>query len=278
LDSGAINDHTANTSKLELIQTFLKLPKTQVIVSSTIQPSRIFDFYERKIKEATDKSDQELYKKSLRSWKNAIGGFMNVYQPLAGSPELTRKIENNSGYVELSRGNFLPGLWNYFRGTPLTNHTELEDFILRVEELSDNYYHSIWSSLSHQEKMQLYDLAKDQFVNLKNLQVVRLLIQKGIVIVEDSLRTMNRSFNNFILSVVREDEEIAMDQELRSKGTWNTVQIVLLLAVVGIITFISLAQQDILHDLNTLITTLGAVLALLLRFGGLFSGTPKVKE
>jgi hypothetical protein len=107
---------------------------------------------------------------------------------------------------------------------------------------------------------------------------VRLLIQKGIVVVEDSLRTMNRSFNNFILSVVREDEEIAMDQELRTKGTWNTVQIVLLLAVVGIITFISLAQQDILHDLNTLITTVGAVLALFLRFGGLFSGTQKGKE
>jgi hypothetical protein len=292
-----INDPVANAKKLTVLQQFLTEPATQVIVSSAVQPTWLLDHYERLIKlnqeeKGEDKKDNEIaLKKDLRLWKNVLQGFMTVYQPLGEDAEaavkLCKELRERSGNTpdeyklirqELARGTFLPGLWHYTHTMPVKDQGDFEDFVLRIEELADSYYQSIWNSLTHDEKLPLYDLAKDQYVNLKNLSVLRVLIQKGIIVQEDSLRIMNRSFNNFILSVVKEDEELSMEREQRDKGSWHTIRIVLVLAVLSLVAFISLAQHDILHNFNTLLTTLGAVITLLLRFGGLFSTDPKPKE
>lgn len=86
---------------------------------------------------------------------------------------------------------------------------------------------------------------------------------------------MNKSFNNFILSVVRQDEEMFMEQELRKRGTWDTVRLVLIISLLGLVGFIAMAQQEWMQNFNALMTALGGVVALLLRFGGLFGSRPQ---
>ena len=146
---------------------------------------------------------------------------------------------------------------------------------MKIEELADTYYHSLWNSFSDAEKFLLHDLAKDRYVNLKNVKTIRLLLQKGVIVADDTLQIMNRSFNNFILSVVNEEEELQMEKEQSSKGSWNIVQSVLIILLIALIAFIAIAQQDLFRDLNVLIGAFGSAIALITRFGGLFSSKPK---
>ena len=150
--------------------------------------------------------------------------------------------------------------------------------MLKVEDLASPYYQSIWNSFSHSEKRLLYDLSIDRFLNVKNIKVTRALLQKGVLVIGDSVQIFNKSFNNFILTVVKEDEEMMMQQEMRSKGSWNSVQLVLILTFLAMAVFVAFAQRDIMQNFNALMTALGGVTALLLRFGGLFTIGNKTKE
>ena len=93
----------------------------------------------------------------------------------------------------------------------------------------------------------------------------------------DSPQIMNRSFNNFILSVVKEDEALAMTNELRRKGSWAGLQLVLVIMLVSVVIFIAFVQQEILTSINALVLTISSVVALLARFSGIFGGS-KPKE
>ncbi len=66
-----------------------------------------------------------------------------------------------------------------------------------------------------------------------------------------------------------------MEKEQSSKGSWNIVQSVLIILLIALIAFIAIAQQDLFRDLNVLIGAFGSAIALITRFGGLFSAKPK---
>lgn len=279
-----MNNHELNKLRLKLLQSFQARPNVQVILSSTVQPTAILDYYDRMenlcehLKEKVEfKSEYAEYKHAKRYWRSVLSGFVVIYVPL--NP-------GNEGYVdqgdlsrtELSHGTFLRKLKSHVANQPMDTFPEREDFVLKVEDMANAYYQSLWNSFSNAEKRLLYDLALDRFVNMKNINVIRILLQKGVLVISNSLQIFNKSFNNFILSVVKEDEEIIMQEEMRTKGAWNSVQLVLILIFIATGVFIALAQRDILQNFNALMTALGGVTALLLRFGGLFSIGSRPKE
>ncbi len=248
-----------------------------IIISCNSQPSSIIDFYELAIRRLPSNDGPEKkreYKQAIRLWKNILSGFVTYYQPLR-APKM--KIENANYFVrtELEHGTYLPKLAFQLRNEITDTYAEQENFVMKVEELADTYYHSLWNSFSHDEKFLLYDLAKDRFVNLRNVKAIRLLLQKGIIIAGDSLQLMNRSFNNFILHVVDEDEEIKMQHEQNQKGSWNAVYTVLIIMVFGLMVFIMLAQQNLLNDINLMLGVLGSLAAIFVKFGGLLSSSKK---
>ena len=194
--------------------------------------------------------------------------------------------ETSSSFIqsEIGYGNYLPQLRPHLHidaskgGSSIDNHQECENIVLRVEELADLYYHSLWNSFTNDEKYVLFDLAKDRFVNLRNTKVIRILMQKGVIKADDSLQIMNKSFNNFILSTVNRDEEILMEREQERKGSWNTVYLVLVILIFGLLSFVALAQQKLFQNFTLLIGAISSALALLTRFGGLIGSTTKTKK
>ena len=152
-----------------------------------------------------------------------------------------------------------------------------EDILLRIESLATPYYYGIWNTFSRDEKLIIHDLARDQFANLKNIQTVTDLLQKGIFRFDPcgSLQLMNKSFNNFVLEAVREDEEMMMENEMRKRGTWNSLKVVIILVALGILLFLSVGQQSMITNLNTIITALAGLGGLLLKFGGFFDSPAK---
>ena len=81
---------------------------------------------------------------------------------------------------------------------------------------------------------------------------------------------MNRSFNNFILSIVEEDADIRVEEEMRKKGSWNTLHLVLVITIVSIMYFLGIAQQELFKNFQAIIAFTTALLPLLARFGGIF--------
>jgi hypothetical protein len=278
-----LNNHELNKLRLKLLQEFQAKP-VQIILCSTVQPHVILDYYDRMesltthLKERDEfKKEYMEYKHAKRYWRNVLSGFVVVYLPLNPDGKAYAE-ENNLIKSELLHGTFLPKLQSHLANQSISNFAECEDFVLKVEDMATTYYHSLWNSFSNTEKRLLYDLAIDRFVNVKNVAAIRTLLQKGVLVISDSLQIFNESFNNFILSVVKEDEEMVMQQEMRSKGSWNSVQLVLILVFLAIAVFIAFAQRNVLQNFNALLTALGGVTALLLRFGGLFTLGSKPKE
>jgi hypothetical protein len=279
-----LNNHELNKQRLRLLQNLQARPDIQTILCSAVQPHVILDYYDRMesltqhLKERDEFKNQYMeYKHAKRYWRSVLSGFVVIYLPL--NPEGDAHLDSsNLEKTELNHGTFLPRLRPHVANQPRETFTECEDFILKVEDMATPYYHSLWNSFSNAEKRLLYDLAIDRFVNVKNISVIRALLQKGVLVISDSLQIFNKSFNNFILSVVNEDEEMLMQQEMRNKGSWNSVQLVLILVFLAMAVFVAFAQRDILQNFNALMTALGGVTALLLRFGGLFTLGSKPKE
>jgi hypothetical protein len=284
----AITDPDWNRRKLNLFIKLSSLTTNIIIVVSTVQPTSILDFYQHAVqRESSDTEEgrkiRQDYKQAIRKWKNCLTNFVTYYQPLECRVKRTFGARTSFRLfiqTEIGYGNYLPHLKHQLHdnNNRIDSQQEHENIILRVEELADLYYHSLWNCFTNEEKYLLFDLAKDRFVNLRNTKVIRILMQKGVIKANDSLQIMNQSFNNFILSAVNGDDEIRMEREQEQKGAWNTVYVVLIIVFLGLITFVALAQQKLFQNFSILIGAISSAIALLSRFGGLFGATTKAKE
>ena len=134
------------------------------------------------------------------------------------------------------------------------DHKCEEDFVMNVEEIAEPYYNALWNSFSPEEKLLLFDLAHGGFVNLKNQRGLRVLLQKGVIVVRnDALCIMNQSFTNFILGVYREDEEKEVNKKIRAMSSWQHIHVVLVIVMIGIVVFIAQAQKELFNNLNAFV-------------------------
>jgi hypothetical protein len=179
---------------------------------------------------------------------------------------------------EVNHGEYLNMIKRYMDQKSTTTLTN-EDQVLMVQQMSYPYYFSVWNSLSKEERYLVYDIAKDKYVNTTNTNAILSLLSKGILIYDHSLRLMNDSFTNFVLTKVSSDEALEMELISRKKGTWNTAFAVILLFIISLVIFLSIGQQNFLNDLNAFLTAIVALVGLLIRFSGVISlGSAKMAD
>ena len=278
------NDHKTWQLKLSLLEDLCAQKDKQIIIASEIQPPVVIKFYEIMISKIYDlqrdaqfRAEYQEYRHSKTQWNQFFSAFVKMYEPIQKTnldfedvPTSIKKTLND----ELSYGLFLsklkPVLTEYLIKLENNAGIEEEDIILKIQNLAEPYYYAIWSSLSKEEKFLLFDLAIDGFVNAKNSNVVRMLLQKGLLIYQDNLKLMNRSFNNFVLNAVDRKMDHAMRKEMLKSGAWSTLQVALVLVLIAMSAFIILGQKQILDNFQAAITALLAGAGLLIRFTGLW--------
>lgn len=283
-----INNHTYNQQKLAHIRKLTMRKDHSIVVVSPVQPSAIMEVYRKWIDDykpdndapadnktgEKGKSQTTEYKIALRQWRNLFSDFEVYY--LSIKPD---KKEIFSPKVVEDEMNSCIYLQNLALAKKLDAAALGEDdFIINVEEVAEPYYNSLWNSFSADEKLLLFDLARDGFVNLKNQRTLRVLMQKGVIVTDEGCLTiMNKSFTSFILNVFRHDEEIKLTQRAQAKGSWHNIQLVLVLVLIGIAIFIALAQKELIGNINALIVAVSSALAMFSKFGGLFGSESKSK-
>lgn len=283
-----INDHTYNQRKLAHTQELTMRKDHTIVVVSPVQPNAIIEMYRKWINDdkpanaqsVDDKPDEKgkskttEYKIALRQWENLFSDFEVYY--LSIKPDKKETFSSEIVDAEMNPCIYLQKLasTNKLKSSTLDE----DDFIINVEEIAEPYYNSLWNSFSPDEKLLLFDLARDGFVNLKNQRTLRILMQKGVIVTDEGyVSIMNKSFTSFILNVFRYDEEIKLTHEAQAKGSWHNIRLVLVLVLIGIAIFIALAQEELFGNINAFIVTVTSAFAMFSKFGGLFGSESKSK-
>ncbi|MCK5210508.1 MAG: hypothetical protein KAQ79_20875, partial [Cyclobacteriaceae bacterium] len=285
------NDVRMNKMKLEILKYLVDCESFKVLVKSEINATKFLDFYEDSIKNIDRllmKSNVEGRIKLLemmddlkidfKKWQHLLGSFVKCTIPINTinqNIELSNeKNSTNKKWIEtgkeLEHGEFLDMLGNYLKETSILDLPD-EDKILTIQQMSYPYYFSVWNSLSKEERYIVYDIAKDRFVNTVNTNAIISLLNKGILVYDHSLRLMNESFADFVLTKVNSDEALELEMLSRKKGTWSTAFAVIILLIISLVIFLSMGQQNFLSDINAFLTGIAALAGLLLRFSGFLS-------
>ena len=294
------NDLRMNKLKLEVLKYLVDCENFKLMVKSEINATKVLDCYEDSIKRhmhilkkaSTDKQIELQniigdLKIDYKKWQHLLGSFTTCIIPIniinkkmeeerINSPMISERFETGE---ELVHGEFLDMLNNYISGKPAIDLPD-EDKILTIQQMSYPYYFSLWNSLSKDERYLVFDIAKDRYVNTVNSNAILSLLNKGILVYDHSLRLMNESFAEFVLTKVNYEEALEMELESRKKGSWNTALAVILLLIISLVIFLSIGQQSFLNDLNAFLTAIAALVGLLIRFSGFlsFGGSKAVAE
>lgn len=274
----AYDNEQLNRVKLNVLQRLVSNPSIMVIISSEISPAKVYEFYEDNIKKAQELNSNSaektmenrekfgLLKSDYKQWLHLLGGFYRVTVPIEFK---NPGIEPDCLKKELKHGQYLARINNKYQEF-FKQMDYCEDYILNVQETSYTYYYAIWNSLTKEERYIIYDIAHDQFVNVNNVDGTIDLLHKGLIVYDHSLRLMNESFTNFVLTKVNGDEALEKELQFTKKGDWSTASAVLLLVIISLIVFISFGKINILNDVNALIGSLAAIFTLLIRMSGIF--------
>lgn len=130
-----------------------------------------------------------------------------------------------------------------------------ESIILKAQQHLKPFYLSIWSALDKKERYVVYDICEDGFINIANKVTVYLLVEKGILRLQnESILPFNESFRNFVLTNIRPEEALEIEQLARSKGSWGAIRLALMLSALALVTFLFLINQSSLDKAVAVIT------------------------
>lgn len=243
----------ANMKKLRLIEQLDVKDKIQVVIISNLDTWHLFEH----LHEIEDEDKDKTFR---TRWNLILGGFKHVYFPIetrtslplpnreAGKDIVNAQILANR---ECKHGTFLGSIIEQTHREIETwpRPVDREDVILHIQSLAKSYYHTLWASCTDREKLLIYDLSEDGFVNEKNAQTIDSLLNKGILVVEDGkLRLFNRSFRNFVLTVI--DRNVALKAELTqaNEGSWSKFKTPLVVIIIALGAFIMVTQQGALNN------------------------------
>jgi len=153
------------------------------------------------------------------------------------------------------------------------DHIIKDRIIARIMDLGRLYYDGILASCSPMERFVLSDMAQDMIVNSKNKKVVNGLINRGLFVISGcAIRFMNESFRKHVVLRFTDEEKARLKAKLGDTGTsWQGYKLILVLIMIGLITFLFIANKAILDNLNKLFLVIGGGTVLITNLSGLLT-------
>ncbi len=142
-----------------------------------------------------------------------------------------------------------------------TRHFE-RSLVTQVRNLTDGYYRVLWLNCTSDERLALYQLAKDNWLNPLNEVSISHLLQKQLIRRDGAYRLMNVSFRSFVLEAVT-TRELTMWQKQQNLSLWPALRMALGLALFLVVLFASYFWRDIFDVyLSYLVAIAGGAAAL----------------
>lgn len=147
-----------------------------------------------------------------------------------------------------------------------------KSFILNynIRELEEEY-NKIWDSFSDDQiRYVLFDFAQDQFVNYKNKEIIKDLMEIGIIDCHEltgRLKLMSPSFRLFVLSKRKKDQVFIKNFKDESKnGTFSKLKFPILLLSVSAMTLLLYLNKDSYDNVTLVGGSIVSVLAFINKF------------
>lgn len=157
--------------------------------------------------------------------------------------------------------------------------SDYAECILKIQTLLREAYEKIWNSCTVTEKSVLYDFALDGFTNYKNVHILYPLYKKRILKKENHhLVIMTYSLRNFLISKTASPEIIEIQKSVSEGGKWGNLSTVFYILLFTIIIFLFIVQEEISRQILAIVTSLGALIPLLLKLFNTSSNTKKTSE
>lgn len=159
-------------------------------------------------------------------------------------PQL-RNMNSDSDFIRSLRRDW-DGL--YRNGTPFKFLSiAVEDIIDQVLDMATPHYRRIWSTCSTNEKVFLFRLAQEGFVNWQMKRTLRSLIRRRFVVAAPNFRLMNESFRRFVLRAER--PEVFQEWEKAVEASmWSRIKMPIIFSVIALAVFFFVTQGEAFHQ------------------------------
>ena len=281
--------------KLGILWTFINRKEIQLIIQSIVHPAKIVAYYEDIIDIHSKDNGKDSHITDITLHKNILNNLQQLMNntiinllPVKCSckegaapcakPRVKLSLKgliedelNASDYLFQFKGALEAYYDSYIKDSKLENPEEL--IIVKINSLADNYYEDLFNACSAEEQYVMFDLADDLIVNPKNSKAIFGLLEKGIVIIKcDKINFMNVSFRRFVLSKLNKSDTSALEIQIgKEPGTWQGYRITLILIIIGLFTFIAMANQGFMENLNEVFVVIGGGVAVITGVLGLLS-------
>ncbi len=248
----------------------------KLIVISAFSPAKILNTVEEN-KELLGSSGDSLswhtLKKVSDQYLALLGGFTSAYFKL-GTDKEASEIDKKFLARELDEISILNP--HMFSHTQVDMLCDEEDILLNVQNKAQLHYYAIWNSLSKRERFILYDLAQDGLVNYRNLNVIFILLNRGILKYKHGrMQLFNVSFANFVLTIIGKKQSLMYEHDAIKTGSWSNLKMPLFIIIAAAIAFLFLTQQQVFSELTGWLTAAVAVLPVITKLLVTFGGTKK---
>ena len=140
------------------------------------------------------------------------------------------------------------------------------DVIEELLDRADAYYRVLWSTCTRQERLVLFQLARDGWANPKNERAIQQLERRRLVTRSPGLRIMNESFRRFVDNAQLPSEVAKWEEEVQN-STWSALKLGFTTAALAAGAWLLYTQQDLfqvgLGYIAAMGTASGAVVGLI---------------
>lgn len=255
-----IRDAAINDRKLAWLELLMALPDRNVVIVSAVSPAYVLavaanaDRWRALLDRfvCVTAEDLELRDKEWKRQQEAAAE--EVAEPVTW---LSHETEYNS-FLQLLR-------------RELDAKAERRHLLDEIAERAGAYYAGLWSSCRDDEKLLLYQLARNGLVNGRNRRVLRRLIARGIVRRNPNVELFSETFRLYVLDAAKREKVADRARELRPDSTWDTLRVPFFVLTVSFLLLLFATQKDLLTTTATLVTALTTGVPLLMKLLGVFT-------
>jgi hypothetical protein len=306
-----LRDPEARLRKLDLLEELVFEHEGNVVLLSSVDPFESFEWLgatsAREVAEkaspgqeggadvgaegkatATEVGSIRLREDEARRWGRLLSAFVLIPVGLGRFRQPSDLAEQLSGGMSDGQGEGATDPGTTWLSLEFDNNPQLERLVLarvrgawpsshrealeRILEALEGFYLALWTACSEDEKLVLVQLSQERFVNPKQINTVRRLLQRGLVLRDPVLRPMNESFRLFIDRVHEPLQVSLWEASVRGLG-WMHLRwpFLAILAVTGI--FLFATQKQLFENSIAFVSALALGLPGLLHLvGGLHRG------
>ncbi len=265
-----LSNLAAEQVRLELIEKMISSQENpQIILLSDSEPlvalKNAIELHLKSAAKTDDKdSNDDTIKMNIERWNNLLGKFHNCYYFNNAKPHISERnripklwtdiIEN-----ECRMGTFLPQIAEKIAEEIKGKHPkDWYEIIWLIQSHSKLYYHSIWNSLSPEERYIVYDIAIDNLLNTKNANLINLLHQKGVFVSDhemEKISLFNESFRNFVLTEITQHEIDTMNKRAKKDSEWSNFKTPILIVIISLVVLLTIANGSSLLSYAAMLLT-----------------------